>query len=194
MKYTVTDKLSETLSEVKLSDGTRCWLETLRFPEDQKDLFDLLQQGMSMPEAEDHCLQRCKARQKELDLLQLTRDDTHIARPLEYAVSRIPGGTGWQIEILKPRRMPLSVLRRYHTLTPAEEETLVEQLIDALQEAKKARLELSRVREDNVFLDAENQFVLDGFNGLGDRETVEDLADLVQDPALRESLSERKLF
>lgn len=199
MKYTVIETISDTLARVKRGDAEYI-RETVRFPRDQKDIFDLMMQGKSMPEVEADCLAQVKALGKELDLLQLVKPDSRLVRPVEYEIMKIPGGTGWQAEILKPRLLPLSVLQRYHTLTAEEEKILTDQLADGLREAQKARLRKSRVKESDVYVSAENQFLLDltgsdwPDEAQEDLETLEILADLVSDPDLRQQLKNQPLF
>ncbi len=193
MKYTVVDTLNDVQAHVRVAGQDRL-REIFRFPRDQKDVFDLMMQGKSMPEVEESCLEEARALSHDLDLLQLAGPESHLLKPLEYEIMKIPGGTGWQVEVLKPWLLPLSVFRRYHTLTPAEERILTGQLTEALREAKKARLELGRVTDRHIYLTGENQFVLDGFDKAGDRDDLSDLADLVCDPALREELQGKPLF
>ncbi len=199
MKYTILETLSDTLAHVKTAEGDYM-LETVRFPRDQKDLFDWMMQGKTMPEIEEECLQQVQTLGKELDLLQLAGPESHLVKPLRYEIMKIPGGTGWQAEILKPRLMPLSVLRRYHTLTPREESLLANQLAAALREAKKARLHKNRVLESDVYVAQEHEFLLD-LTGLDwpvvpqeECDTLETLVDVVRDPDLRQRLRRQPLF
>ncbi len=187
MKYTkVLDRSGKTMEVVH--NNTRKIVQVLRFPERQGDVFDLLTRGMTMKEAEDEYLRQCKDAQRRLDLLAKADPKAHIAVFEEYEVKKIPGGTGWQIEILKPYRMSLAELKKVHTLTEAEEKTLVDQLCQALREGKKAECGHDRIKPENVFVVAENEFALDDFHGETEP-ALGLLADLVETPALKEQLA-----
>lgn len=90
-----------------------------------------------MSEAEDEYLKRCRVVQDRLDLLMKS---DHLAKYEEYEVKKIPGATGWQIEILMPYRMSLAEFETYHAFSSKEERQMIESLCAALKEAKKRSL------------------------------------------------------
>lgn len=186
MKYRVLRELSPVKKEVLTASGLR-WLETVAFPEDQKDLFDQFQAGLSMEQAEQLYRERARACQHGLDLIGLRKEDSHLYGFEEYEVRPIPGGTGWQVDVLREPMLSLGQLRRYHTLTEEEERILASQLADALREAKKAGLEAGPVDEDHVFVVRENEYCLQVVPG-ENRESLADVAALVHSESLRDSL------
>lgn len=191
MKYTKT--LDRSLKTIEVVSGDqRKIVQVLRFPENQSDVFDVLTRGLTMKEAEEEYLRQCKEAQRGLDLLAKAETQDHIAQYEEYEVKKIPGGTGWQIEILKPYRMSLAELKKFHTLTKAEERLLVDQLCVALRQAKKAGLGHRSLKPENIFAIGENEFVLDDFSE-GEPDW-NGLADLVDDPDLKSEIIQSDLW
>lgn len=192
MKYRVLRPLSDCCQEVMASDGLR-WLFTAAFPEDQKDLFDQFQRGLSMDQAESLYREQARDYQHMLDLIGLRKEDSHLYGFEEYEVRSIPGGTGWQVDVLGVPMLSLGQLRRYHTLSVQEERLLADQVVDALREAKKAGIEAGSVDEDHVFVDRENEFMVKVIPGEV-RDGLEDVALLVRDEGLRQELSSHSLW
>lgn len=192
MKYTKT--LERSLKTIEVVSGNqRKIVQVLRFPEKQGDVFDLLTRGLTMKEAEEEYLRQCKEAQHGLDLLAKAEAKDHIALYEEYEVKKIPGGTGWQIEILKPYRLSLFELKKFHTLTKEEERILIDQLSVALRQAKKAGVGHCAIKPENIFVVAENEFVLDDFLG-NDEPDWNGLADLVEDPDLKSQIVQSDLW
>lgn len=189
MKYDRIRRLSPLREEV-LAGKERMWLDTYRFPDSQTDLFEKFAQGKSMAEAEEGYRSEARNFQKKLDLLHLSDDGSHMARHAEYEVRAIPSQTGWQVEVLKPEYLTLAELRRYHTLTADEEKILADQLVSALKDAKKAGF-AGRPTDENVYVVAENEYLLDCAN-LADGEP--DLAELVRDDELKARLRSTDLY
>lgn len=191
MKYTKT--LDRSLKTIEVVSGDqRKIVQVLRFPEKQGDVFDMLTRGLTMKEAEEEYLRQCKEVQRGLDLLAKAETKDHIAQYEEYEVKKIPGGTGWQIEILKSYRMSLAELKKFHTLTKAEERLLIDQLCIALRQAKKAGLGHRSIKPENIFVVSENEFVLDDFSE--DEPDWTGLADLVNDPDLKSEIIQSDLW
>ncbi|WP_300919937.1 hypothetical protein [uncultured Dubosiella sp.] len=192
MKYSKTLARSANTMEV-VSGEERKIVKVLSFPKNQSDVFDLLTQGLSMSEAEDEYLKRCRAVQDRLDLLMKS---DHLAKYEEYEVKKIPGATGWQIEILMPYRMSLAEFEKYHTFSSKEERQMIESLCAALKEAKKAQLDAGPLKKENVFLTKEGSYVLDVFNELEkeDAGAYESLEKLVADEELKNEIRTKDLW
>lgn len=174
--------LDETKKLVQTNEGLKL-VQRLTFPKDQSLIFDFLMAGKEMAQIEEEMLAQVKEVQKELDRLKWMDPQYFDV----YEVKKIVGGTGWQIEVLKPFSLSLNDFEKYHTLSALEERLLIDQIIQELQSRQKAGLALKRVGKDSIYLRSENEYFLDW---IGEEKAFvwDDLADLVNDPELKEAL------
>ena len=161
-KYKCIRKLKDSTFEVLGSDIQV--VKIIDIPVNQSDIFDLLMKDMNMASIEEHYKKEADRITKQLERFAYLKEDSHIFKHDEFEVSKIPGGTGWRIKILKDKMVTLEEYRKVHDMTKSELIKLGLDLCDALIEGLNAGCHHGHICMENIYISPKDHFLLDDFS------------------------------
>ncbi len=145
--------LGEDIQVVKIID----------IPVSQTDIFDLLMKDMDLPSIEGYYKKQADRITKQLERFAYLKEDSHIFKHDEFEVTKIPGGTGWRIKILKDKMMTLSEYRKVHTMSKEEVIKMGLDICDALIEGLNAGCQHGHICMENIYISPTDHYLLDDF-------------------------------
>lgn len=145
--------LGEDIQVVKIID----------IPVSQSDIFELLMKDMDLTSIEAYYKKQADRITKQLGRFAYLKEDSHIFKHDEFEVSKIPGGTGWRIKILKDKMMTLSEYQKVHTMSKEEVIKMGLDLCDALIEGLNAGYQHGHICMENIYISPIDHYLLDDF-------------------------------